>query len=77
MRQLCEYVCDILIEEPNVVSLQSPVTICGDVHGQFFDLLELFRTAGELPHTNYVFLGDFVDRGHYRLGGHTFSEVRK
>ena len=68
MRRLCDYVMDILLEEPNLVSLQSPVTICGDVHGQFFDLLELFRTGGEVPSTNYVFLGDFVDRGHYWFG---------
>lgn len=67
MRRLCDYVMDILMEEPNVQSIASPVTVCGDLHGQFYDLLELFRTSGELPKTNYVFLGDFVDRGHYSL----------
>lgn len=77
MRRLCDYVMDILLEEPNVVSLQSPVTICGDVHGQFFDLLELFRTGGEVPSTNYVFLGDFVDRGHYSLETFTYLLVLK
>lgn len=52
------------MEEANVQPVRSPVTICGDIHGQFGDLLELFRTGGELPTTNYIFMGDFVDRGH-------------
>ena len=52
------------MEESNVQPVSSPVTVCGDVHGQFDDLLELFRTGGEVPHTKYIFMGDFVDRGH-------------
>jgi hypothetical protein len=36
--------------------IQSPVTICGDIHGQFHDLMELFRKGGELPLTKYVFM---------------------
>lgn len=53
MRRLCDYVMDILMEESNVQPVSSPVTICGDIHGQFYDLLELFRTSGEVPNTSY------------------------
>ncbi len=55
---------EILLEESNVQPVDAPVNICGDIHGQFFDLLELFRSGGELPDNRYIFIGDFVDRGY-------------
>ena len=41
---------NIFSKESNVVEVSCPVTICGDIHGQFYDLMELFRVAGRLPH---------------------------
>lgn len=67
LKKLCNLVKTILIEESNVQPVSSPVTVCGDIHGQFHDLLELFKTGGELPKTRYIFMGDFVDRGYYSL----------
>lgn len=60
-------VCDLLLEESNVQPVSTPVTVCGDIHGQFYDLQQLFITGKEIPETSYVFMGDFVDRGYYSL----------
>lgn len=61
---LCDIVKSILVEESTVTVVNSPVNVCGDIHGQFFDLLELFKKGGEIPRASYVFIGDFIDRGY-------------
>ena len=77
MKHLCEMVKELLIEESNVQPVQSPVTVAGDIHGQFFDLLELLRIGGDLPETHYIFMGDFVDRGYFSLESLTLLLVLK
>lgn len=47
---------EILVEESNVQPVNSPVTVCGDIHGQFHDLMKLFQTGGHVPSTNYIFM---------------------
>jgi len=67
---ICTKVKDIFAKEDNVVSLNSPITCVGDVHGQFYDVIELFRVGGDCPDTNYLFMGDYVDRG-----SHSFETI--
>ena len=67
VKSLCAKAREILVEESNVQRVDAPVTICGDIHGQFYDLKELFKVGGSVPDTNYLFMGDFVDRGFYSV----------
>lgn len=61
---LCKKMREVLANSENCAPVQLPVTVCGDVHGQYNDLKEIFRLSGKPPHTNYLFLGDYVDRGY-------------
>jgi hypothetical protein len=63
IKLLCQLVRPILLQQPMLLELEAPIKICGDVHGQFTDLLRLFEYGGFPPESNFVFLGDYVDRG--------------
>ena len=61
--KVCEVASEILAKEPNVLQISPPVTICSNIHGQFEDLLEIFRVGGEIPLTKYIFLGSNINFG--------------
>lgn len=64
---ICQASREIFLSQPTLIELSPPVKIVGDVHGQYSDLIRLFEMCGFPPASNYLFLGDYVDRGKQSL----------
>lgn len=64
---ICARVREIFLEQPPLIELDAPVKIVGDIHGQYSDLIRMFEMCGFPPSSNFLFLGDYVDRGKHSL----------
>ena len=62
IRNLCLKAKDVFLSEPMLLNVSVPLVICGDIHGQYEDLLRHFDQVGHPPDTRFLFLGDYVDR---------------
>eukprot|EP00928_Gymnodinium_smaydae_P080581 TRINITY_DN64249_c0_g1_i1.p1 TRINITY_DN64249_c0_g1~~TRINITY_DN64249_c0_g1_i1.p1 ORF type:complete len:550 (-),score=94.66 TRINITY_DN64249_c0_g1_i1:267-1916(-) len=65
--EMIERAADLFDHEPNMLRLDDPITVVGDIHGQFWDLLKMFEVGGPVGKTQYLFLGDYVDRGSFSV----------
>ncbi|KAL9614269.1 MAG: hypothetical protein Q9167_001225 [Letrouitia subvulpina] len=64
---ICNAARELFLNQPALLELSAPVKIVGDIHGQYTDLIRLFEMCGFPPNANYLFLGDYVDRGKQSL----------
>lgn len=67
MSSICRSVRALFLSQPGLLDLGGPIKICGDIHGQYSDLLHIFELCGLPDNVNYLFLGDYVDRGKQSL----------
>lgn len=64
---ICSAAREVFLSQPALLELSPPVKIVGDIHGQYTDLIRMFEMCGFPPNSNYLFLGDYVDRGKQSL----------
>ena len=67
INSICSRVREIFLDQPPLIELEAPVKIVGDIHGQYSDLIRMFEMCGFPPSANFLFLGDYVDRGKHSL----------
>ncbi|KAL8438477.1 hypothetical protein Efla_002227 [Eimeria flavescens] len=65
--EIVRKVAEVVSNEPNLLRLNDPITVVGDIHGQYYDLLKLLDVGGDPDTTQYLFLGDYVDRGSFSV----------
>ncbi|CAD2215687.1 serine/threonine-protein phosphatase PP1 [Angomonas deanei] len=67
IKMVLNAVREIFMSQPMLLEIRPPVRVCGDTHGQYYDLLRIYEKCGFPPYANYLFLGDYVDRGKHSV----------